>query len=82
MQLDPATNIINTLKDIHFYLQLFKEPGEWTKEKYALRKHVLLLHIESINLSRVSYGLNSSTFTDRVENSEVRFQKDKSILNP
>ena len=49
MQLDAATNIMNTLKDIHYYLQLVTEQGEWMnnkkfhKEQYAaLHKHVLL----------------------------------------
>ena len=53
------------------------------KEQYAaLHKHVLLLHIESINSSCVIYGLIRSTLTDRVKNGGVTVQKDKSILNP
>ena len=88
MQLDPATNIMNTLKT-YYYLQQVTEQGEWMKNKKfhkkqyaALHKHVLLLHIESINSSCISYGLIGSTFTDGVENSGVKVQKDKSILKP
>ena len=89
MQLDLATKIMNTLKDILYYLQQVTEQDEWMKnkkfhkEQYAsLHKHMLLLHIESINSSCISYGLIGATFTDIMENSGVRVQKDKSILNP
>ena len=51
-----CTNTMNTLKNIHYYLQLVIEQGEWMKnkkfykEQYAAPyKHVLLLHIEQIN---------------------------------
>ena len=84
MQLDQANNIMNTLKDIHYHLQLDErmQNKKFHKEQYAaLYKHVFFLHIESINSSCISYGLIGSTFTDRVENSGVRVQKDKSILN-
>ena len=56
MQLDPAIYIMNTLQNIHFYLQLVTEQSEWMKNKKfhkeqyaALNKHVLLQHIERIN---------------------------------
>ena len=56
---------------------------KFNKEQYAaLNKHVLFIHIESINLSGISYGLIESTFKYRVENNGVHIQKDRSILNP
>ena len=82
MQFDAAINIMNTLKDIHYYLQ--NKVNERRKKSFRKNNmlHSLDLNIESINSPCISYGLIGSTFTDKVENSGVRVQKDKSILNP
>ena len=72
-----SSNLHN--EHIHYYLQLVTEQGEWMKNKTfhkeqyaALNKHVLLLHIESINSSCITYGLIGSTFKDGEENSWVK----------
>ena len=44
MQLDPATNIMNPLKDIHYYLQLVTDQGEFMKNKKFHKEQYAVLH--------------------------------------